>query len=303
MSEIDFKDKVIIITGAGNGLGRAYALEFAKRGAKIVVNDAGCDRNGFGSSKDSALSVTEEIIKTGGKAVANFDAISTFKSGENIIKTAIEAFGKVDILINNAGIIRDKSILKMTEEDWDIVCNVNLKGSFAVTRAAFAEMKKNNYGKIIFTGSGSGAYGNFGQVNYAAAKSGLFGLMNVVNIEGARSNIKANMILPVAATRISQDIFPPEIAAKLKPEFIVALVVFLCSDENTSAGLILNCAGGWYSRSVISCTEGVLLGRGKSGISTDEIKNNWAKILELRNEKQLSSVAETFNYMGPLFKQ
>ncbi len=302
MSQIRFDGRVAIITGAGAGLGRTYALEFAKRGAKVVINDLGGARDGSGASKSAADTVVDEIKKAGGQAVANYDSVATPAGGENIVKTAMDAFGKVDILINNAGILRDKSILKMSEEEWDIVHAVHLKGAFNVTKPAFAVMREKGYGRIVFTTSGAGIYGNFGQANYAAAKAGLVGLMNVVNIEGAKYNIKANTIAPVAASRLTEDVMPPEIFQKLKPEYVTPIVAYLSSEENQDSGMIFNCGAGWYSRAAIMCMPGVAIGDGKRDIPVEEIKENWNKIKSLEGGKPIGSVAETFGFFVPLLK-
>jgi NAD(P)-dependent dehydrogenase (short-subunit alcohol dehydrogenase family) len=302
MSQVSFDGKVAIVTGAGAGLGRCYALEFAKRGAKVVVNDLGGSRDGSGQSHSAADAVVDEIKKAGGDAVANYDSVATIAGGENIVKTAVDKFGKVDILINNAGILRDKSILKMTEDEWDIVHGVHLRGAFCCTKPAFAVMREKGFGRIVFTTSGAGIYGNFGQANYAAAKTGLLGLMHVVNIEGAKYNIKANTIAPVAASRLTEDVMPPELFQKLKPDFVMPLVLFLSSEQNQDAGMVFNCGAGWYSRAAILCAPGVTLGDGKRDIPVEEIKDNWDKIKNLEGAKPVGSVAETFGYMAPLLK-
>ncbi|MFH1514692.1 MAG: SDR family NAD(P)-dependent oxidoreductase, partial [bacterium] len=202
MADIRFDGRVAIVTGAGAGLGRTYALTLAARGAKVVVNDLGGARDGSGSSTSAADTVVKEIKKGGGKAVANYDSVATVEGGENIVKTAVDNFGKVDIVINNAGILRDKSFVKMTEDEWDIVLAVHLKGAYCVTQPAFRLMKENGYGRIINTTSGAGLYGNFGQSNYCSAKMGVVGLMNNIAIEGAKYNIKCNTIAPIAASRL-----------------------------------------------------------------------------------------------------
>lgn len=300
MGNIRFDGRVAVITGAGAGLGKTYALEFAKRGAKVVVNDLGGSRDGSGASHSAADGVVDEIKAAGGQAVANYDSVSTIAGGENIIKTAVDAFGKVDILINNAGILRDKSLAKMGEDEWDIVNGVHLKGAFCVTRAALPVMKENQFGRIVFTTSGAGLYGNFGQANYAAAKMGIIGFMNVVNIEGAKNNIKGNTIAPVAASRLTEDILPPEIYQKLKPEFITPLVMFLSSENNNDAGMIFNCGAGWYSRTAVMCAKGITIGDGKREIKAEEIQDNWSTITSLDEARPLSNIAESFGFMAPL---
>ncbi|HQP31843.1 MAG TPA: SDR family NAD(P)-dependent oxidoreductase, partial [Deltaproteobacteria bacterium] len=191
--KIDFTNRVAIVTGAGAGLGRQHALELAKRGAKVVVNDLGGSRDGVGSNDAAAKKVAEEIKALGGIAVPNYDSVSTPEGGESIVKAAVENFGKVDILINNAGILRDKSFTNMEESNWDAVVGVHLKGAYCVTKPAFINMKANGYGRIVMTTSGAGLFGNFGQANYAAAKMGIVGLTNVLKIEGAKYNIKTNI--------------------------------------------------------------------------------------------------------------
>ena len=193
MSKINFTGRVAIVTGAGGGLGRNHAIELAKRGAKVVVNDLGGSRDGMGSSPSAADHVVEEIKTLGGEAVPNYDNVTTFEGGENIVQTAIDAFGKLDILINNAGILLDSTFAKMDEKKWDAVVAVHLKGTFCVTKPAFIHMMRQGYGRIVMTTSGSGLFGNFGQTNYASAKMGVVGFANVLKLEGAKYNIKTNV--------------------------------------------------------------------------------------------------------------
>ncbi|CAH1978143.1 unnamed protein product [Acanthoscelides obtectus] len=222
MPDLRFDGRVAVVTGAGAGLGRAYALLFASRGAKVVVNDLGVSRHGDGSSSNAADKVVEEIRRNGGTAVANYDSVV---EGEKVIKTALDNFGKVDILINNAGILRDKSLVKMTDQDWDLIHQVHVKGSFKTSQAAFPIFKKQGYGRIIMTSSVAGLYGNFGQANYSAAKMGLVGLSHTVAKEGAKYNIHCNVIVPTAGSRLTEDILPPDLFAELRPELIAPVVV------------------------------------------------------------------------------
>ena len=302
MSDIRFDGRVAIVTGAGAGLGRSYALEFAKRGAKVVVNDLGGSRDGSGANHSAADVVVDEIKALGGQAVANYDSVATVAGGEGIVKTAIDAFGKVDILVNNAGILRDKSFVKMTEDEWDLVVSVHLRGAFCVTRPAFNVMRENQYGRIVCTTSGAGLYGNFGQANYSSAKMGLVGLMNTLNIEGAKYNIKTNTIAPLAASRLTEDVFPPDIFKKLKPEFVMPIVLFLASEANQDSGMIFNCAAGWYSRTAVVCAKGVIIGDGNRPIKPEEIQDNWNGIKGLEEAKPLGSATESFSYVMPLLK-
>jgi len=301
MSEIRFDDRVAIVTGAGAGLGKTYALELAARGAKVVVNDLGGARDGSGSGSTAAADlVVEEIKKEGGEAAANYDSVATIEGGKNIVKTAVDNYGKVDIVINNAGILRDKSFLKMPEEDWDIVNDVHLKGAFCVLQPAFAVMKANGYGRIVNTTSHAGLFGNFGQANYCAAKTGLIGLMNNLSIEGAKYNIKCNTIAPAAASRLTEDVMPPDLFNKLKPEFVAPLVIFLCSEENTDTKMIFNCGLGWFSRTELVCAPGAIIGDGKRPISAEEVRDEWSTITSLDDAKPLPTVTETFAYIGGL---
>jgi NAD(P)-dependent dehydrogenase (short-subunit alcohol dehydrogenase family) len=300
MDSIQFKDKVAVITGSGAGLGRIYALEFAKRGASVVVNDPGGTRDGSGKSTSVADSVVQEIIANGGNAVASYDSVASMDGGKQIVQTAVDTFGKVDILINNAGILRDKTILRLTEDDWDSVISVHLKGAFCVSQAAFAAMKKNNYGRIVNTVSGAGLYGNYGQANYCAAKMGLVGLMNGLSIEGTKYNIKCNTIAPVAASRMTEDIFTPEMIERLKPEYVAPIVLYLASEKNQETKMIFNCAGGWFSRSEIVCASGKLFDiTGDKGrkITPEIIAENWSAISDIGHAKPLETLVDAFSYI------
>jgi len=297
MSDIRFDGRVAVITGAGAGLGRTYAIEFAKRGARVVVNDLGGARNGTGSSSKVADDMVSEIEGMGGEAVANYDSVASAQGAENIIKTAVDKFGGVDILINNAGILRDKSLMKMTDEEWDIVHSVHMKGAYYMTKAAFPVMREKQFGRIIFTTSGAGLYGNFGQTNYASAKMALIGFMNVIKIEGAKYNILGNAIAPVAASRLTEDVMPPDLFKKMKPEFVYPIVLYLCSEENQDSGMIFNCGAGWYSRTAVMCASGITLGDGNREIAVEEIRENWEAIKNLDDAKPLANLGETFGFM------
>jgi 3-hydroxy-3-methylglutaryl CoA synthase/NAD(P)-dependent dehydrogenase (short-subunit alcohol dehydrogenase family)/putative sterol carrier protein len=276
---IRFDDRVAIVTGAGAGLGRAYALALARRGAKVVVNDLGGARDGTGKgSKSPADQVVEEIKRAGGEAAANYDNVATVEGGENIVKTALNAFGRVDILINNAGILRDKTFLKMAPENWQAVLDVHLNGAYFVTRPAMAAMKKNNYGRIVMTTSAAGLYGNFGQTNYSAAKTALVGLMNTLKLEGMKYNIQVNTIAPIAASRLTEDVMPPDLLEKSKPEFVVPLVMVLCSEDCQESGSIFNCGMGYFNRAAVLTGPAVQLGDQDNPPSPEMIHENWEKI-------------------------
>ncbi|GAG19554.1 unnamed protein product, partial [marine sediment metagenome] len=236
MSEVRFDGRVAIVTGAGGGLGRAHALLLAARGAKVVVNDLGGARDGTGAGTAMADQVADEIRAAGGEATPNHDGVDTVAGGESIVKTALDAYGKVDILVNNAGILRDRAFHNLTEEDWDKVVAVHLKGAFCVTQPTLRAMRQNSYGRIVFTTSNAGLFGNFGQTNYGSAKMGVVGLMNVIKIEGQKYSILANTIAPLAASRLTEDVLPPPALEKLIPELVSPIVAYLCSEECTETG-------------------------------------------------------------------
>jgi len=302
MANIDFSGRVAIVTGAGAGLGRSYALELAKRGAKVVINDLGGTRDGAGSSDAAANKVVDEIKALGGQAVPNYDNVATVAGGANIVKTAVDAFGKVDILINNAGILRDKSFTKMEEENWDGVMNVHLKGAYCVSRPAFEVMRANNYGRIIMTTSGAGLFGNFGQSNYASAKMGLIGLTNVLKLEGAKYNVKTNVIVPVAASRLTEDVLPPEFFEKMKPDYITPAVLYMCSEECQDSGMIINATLGYFSRTAILTGPGAILSKDGEIPSPEEVRDNWSTITSLENPKYFNQLPEMFGVLTPLFQ-
>lgn len=288
-NEIRYDNRVAIVTGAGAGLGRAYALELAKRGAKVVVNDLGGARDGSGGgSAGPAAQVVNEIKAQGGIAVANTNNVATVEGGEGIVKTALDAFGKVDILINNAGILRDKSFLKMEPENWDTVVAVHLRGAYCVTRPAFQVMREKGYGRIIMTSSASGIYGNFGQTNYSAAKMGLVGLMNTLKLEGAKYNVRTNTIAPIAASRLTEDVMPPEMFQKLKPEFVMPIVLYLVSEECQENGAIYNAGMGYFNKAAVYTGPGIAIGDGNTIPTVEEVRNNWTKINNMAGAKELA---------------
>lgn len=280
--EIRFDGRVAIVTGAGAGLGRAYALELARRGASVVVNDLGGARDGAGEGSTAAADrVVAEIRAAGGQAVASYDSVATPQGGEAIVRTALDAFGTVDILINNAGILRDKTFVKMAPDNWRTVLDVHLNGAYHVSRPAFAVMREKRYGRILMTTSAAGLYGNFGQTNYSAAKMGLVGLMNALKLEGEKHGIKVNTIAPLAATRLTEDILPPDMFARLKPEYAVPMALFLCSEECPVSGNIYNAGMGFYNRAAVVTGPGAQKDGG--GISAlEEIRDHLDKIASLK---------------------
>jgi len=301
MNDIQFNDKVAVGTGAGGGLGREYALDLAKRGARVVVNDLGGTRDGSGQNTSAADKVVKEITSAGGTAIANYDSVSTMEGGAGIVNTAVSAFGGIHILINNAGILRDRSFLKMTEEAWDQVIAVHLKGAFCVTQPALKKMKENNYGRVIFTSSTSGLYGNFGQTNYGAAKLGLVGMMNSLKLEMSKYNIRINTVAPNAFSRMTEDIFPVALKDKMHAKFNVPIVTYLCSEENKASGLIFTMNAGWFSRSSIVAGTGVCMGHTARDITAEEVRENFEDIKSLENAQPYASGAEVYNLCAPLF--
>ncbi|HIQ53389.1 MAG TPA: SDR family oxidoreductase [Pseudomonas pachastrellae] len=245
MSDIRFDDKVVIVTGAGGGIGRAHALLFAKHGAKVVVNDLGGSANGEGANSEAALKVVEEIKAAGGTAIANPDNVI---NGDRIVECAMDNFGRIDVVVNNAGILRDKSFAKMTDADWDLIYKVHVEGAYKTTKAAWEHMKNNNFGRVIFTSSTSGIYGNFGQANYGMAKLGLYGFTRTLAIEGRKNNIFVNAIAPTGGTRMTEGLFPEGAFDKLKPELVSPLVTYLCSEECQETGSLFEVGGGWMGK-------------------------------------------------------
>lgn len=287
MSKVDLTGRVAIVTGAGGGLGRAYAIDLAKHGAKVVVNDLGSSREGSGQDAQPAQKVVDEIVSMGGEAVANFESVVT--GADKIIKTALDAFGTVDILVNNAGFVRDMAFTKINDEAWDSVVDVHLKGAFACIRAAWPVMREKQYGRIVNISSGSGLFGNFGQASYGAAKIAVVGLANVLKIEGAKNNIFINVVAPVAGTRLNKEVIPPEIFQKSKPELVAAMVTFLCSEQCRENGSIFNAGVGHFSRSAIMTGAGWY---GGSNATAEDVMQNFDQIKSLDKLKYYNKIDE-----------
>ena len=286
--EIRFDGRVAVITGAGGGLGRAHALLLASRGAKIVVNDLGGSMDGAGADATPAQKVCDEIKAAGGEAVPNYDSVSEWDSAQSIIKTAIDSFGKIDILINNAGILRDKSIMKMEIADWDLIMAVHLSGTFFCTKAAFPFMREAGYGRILSTASAAGLYGNFGQTNYGAAKLGIAGMMNSVKLEGAKYNIKANTLVPVAGTRLTATVMPPQVVEKLKPEFVSPLAAYLVSEPCELSGAMMVAGAGYFSRAAVVEGPGVFFDAPEA-VTPDDIAAKIGDICKLEGAVEYDS--------------
>ena len=280
--KIRFDDRVAIVTGAGAGLGRIYSIELARRGARVVVNDFGGNRDGAGEgSFGPADKVVEEIRAMGGEAVANYDSVATSEGGRGIVNTALEAFGRLDILINNAGILRDRSLAKMEPEDWDAVMSVHLDGAYNVSRPAFSTMRENRYGRIVVITSASGLNGNFGQTNYSAAKMALIGFMNTLKLEGEKHGIKVNAVAPIAATRLTEELLPPDLSEKMKPDFVAPLVLLLCSEECRVSGRVYSAGMGYYSRVGLVTGPGTVIGDGKQIPSPELVERHINDICSL----------------------
>ncbi|MGQ0616471.1 MAG: SDR family NAD(P)-dependent oxidoreductase [Acidimicrobiia bacterium] len=274
MEDLGFEGRVAIVTGGGGGLGRSHALDLARRGALVVVNDLGGAVDGTGGSETAAQKVVDEIASAGGEAVPNYDSVATPAGGAAVVQAALDAFGRVDVIVNNAGILRDASFKNMTPEQLDPVIDVHLRGAFFVTQPAWAHMREQGYGRIVNTSSGAGLFGNFGQANYGAAKMGLVGLTRVLAVEGAKYDIKANAVAPVAATRMTADILGP-LADKLGPEHVTPIVTFLAHESCPVSGEIYSVGGGRVSRVFVGVTPGVA---DKHGLTAETIRDQFDKI-------------------------
>lgn len=279
MSSVRFDERVAIVTGAGNGLGKSHALEFGKRGAKVVVNDLGGSAFGDGASKNAADLVVEEIIAAGGEAVANYDSVT---DGDKIVQTAMDNFGRIDVVINNAGILRDKSFSKMTEDDWDLVYQVHVKGAFKVSHAAWPYMREAEYGRMIFTASAAGIYGNFGQANYSMAKLGLHGLSQTLAVEGKKANILVNTIAPIAGSRLTETILPPPLVEQLKPEYVTPLVVKLCDENSQETGGLYEVGAGWIGKLRWQRTKGIGFNLSEP-LTAEAINESWDQICDFND--------------------
>jgi NAD(P)-dependent dehydrogenase (short-subunit alcohol dehydrogenase family) len=273
MSEVGFEGKVAVITGAGGGLGREHALLLASRGAQIVVNDLGGAVDGTGASAGPAQKVVEEIEALGGAAVADTNSVASPEGADAMVKTALDAFGRVDIVINNAGILRDKSFQNMTQDLWDSVIAVHLTGAFNVTRAAWPHLREQAYGRIVSTSSAAGIFGNFGQTNYGAAKMGIVGLTRVWAQEGGKYNIRANAIAPVARTRMTEDLLGP-LVEKLDPALVSPVVAYLASEDCQVSGEVYSVGGGRVSRVFIAEGPGFF----KKDLTVEDVRDNWESI-------------------------
>ena len=295
-ADIRFDGKVAIVTGAGGGLGKQHALELARRGAKVVINDLGGSVDGSGGNSAAAEAVVAEIKAAGGEAIANGASVTDDAGVAHLIQQTMDTWGRIDILVANAGILRDKSFSKMEIADFEVVVDVHLMGTVKPVKAAWEIMKAQNYGRIIVTTSSTGLYGNFGQTNYGAAKLALVGFMNSLKLEGQKNNIHVNAISPVAATRMTESLMPPAMLEKLKPEYVTPGVVYLCSEE-APTGVILTAGAGAFAVARIYETDGAYLGEG--GLSVEEIRDNWDKIQDPSKQEAYQNGA---GQTGKLFR-
>ena len=296
MADIGYDNKVAIITGAGGGLGREHALLLASRGARIVVNDLGGSVDGSGSEAGPAQQVVDEIEAAGGEAVANTDSVATPEGGEAIVQTAIDAFGRIDIVINNAGILRDKTFHNMTPELLDPVLDVHLKGAFYVTRPAWVHFREQGYGRVVSTASSAGVLGNFGQTNYGAAKMGLVGFTRVLAVEGAKYNIKANAIAPIAKTRMTEDLLGA-LGDKLEPSEVAPVVAWLVHEDCPVTGEVYSVGGGMVARMFIGLTEGIY----EPNLTVETVRDQFDKIRDETNYTVPSQASDELQKLLALF--
>ncbi|MEO0365657.1 MAG: SDR family oxidoreductase [Pseudomonadota bacterium] len=286
---IRFDDQVVIVTGAGGGLGRCHALEFARRGAKVVVNDLGGARDGTGGSASPAEQVVAEIEALGGEAIADGANVTKPDEVEAMVKTAMDRWGRIDVLVNNAGILRDKTFAKMELGDFESVVDVHLIGSVVCTKAVWEIMRQQQYGRIMMTSSSSGLYGNFGQSNYGAAKLGLVGFMNTLHLEGMKYNIHVNTLAPVAATRMTEDLMGEDVLAALKAELVTPAVIFMCSKDAGSRQIIAAGAGG-FARAAIIESEGILLTGDEA--TAENLAARWDEASDMSTARELQQGSE-----------
>ncbi|KAM9821771.1 peroxisomal multifunctional enzyme type 2 [Syngnathus typhle] len=287
---LSFEGRVVLVTGAGGGLGKEYALAFAERGASVVVNDLGADTKGGGKSSAAADKVVDEIKAKGGKAVANYDSV---EDGEKLVQAALDAFGRIDIVVNNAGILRDRSFVRTSDLDWDLIHRVHLRGSFLVTRAAWNHMKEQKFGRIIMTASAAGIYGNFGQANYSAAKLGLLGLSNTLAIEGRKYNIHCNTIAPVAGSRLTETVMPPDLVAALKPEYVAPMVLWLCHEQCQENGGLFEVGAGWIGKLRWERTQGCITRQSNQPMTPEAVRDQWDKVCDFTDAIKPTSVQES----------
>lgn len=293
MSEVRFDRRTVIVTGGGGSLGRAYCLLFASRGANVVVNDLGGSFAGEGASKSAADKVVDEIKEAGGNAVASYASVSDLSAAEKTVEIARDAFGSVDILVNNAGILRDKSFAKMSEEDWDKIFEVHVKGAFCMTKAVWPHFREQSYGRVVNTASAAGIYGNFGQANYSAAKMALIGMTQTLALEGRKYNIHSNVIAPVARSRLTETVMPPQLLETLRPEAVAPLVAWLCSESCKETGGLFEVGAGRFLKLGWLRTPGYKSPSEGGVASIEELRDNWQTVTDFSSAKQVRSIQES----------
>ena len=287
---IKFDDKVVIVTGAGGGLGKSHALEFARRGAKVVVNDLGGSVDGSGGASDAANAVVEEIKAEGGEAIANGASVADQSGVQNMIDEVISKWGRIDVLVNNAGILRDKSFHKISLEEFNAVMDVHFQGSVYTSHAVYPIMREQNFGRIIFTTSSGGLSGNFGQANYGAAKMAMIGLMNCLKIEGQKYNVHSSAVAPVALSRMTENLFPEGIGERFLPEYVTPAVIYLASDDAPN-GAIIGAGAGVFTQFRIFETMGLALGTGDD-MTPENIAAGWSSVADMDDARELFSGPE-----------
>jgi len=286
---ISFDDQVVIVTGAGNGLGKCHAVEFARRGARVVVNDLGAARDGSGASSDAADIVVRQILVAGGEAIANGANVANYAQVEAMVDEALNRWGRVDVLVNNAGILRDKTFAKMDLDDFQRVLDVHLTGAVNCTKAVWEPMRERQYGRVVMTSSSSGIYGNFGQTNYGSAKMAVVGFMNSLALEGEKYGIRVNALAPIAATRMTADLMTAEVLALLEPEAVTPAVIFLCS-EDAPTRQIVAAGAGVFARVVIQETAGVFLAADRR--DAEHVASAWERIADPTGQRELRAGGE-----------
>ena len=287
---IKFDDKVVIVTGAGGGLGKSHALEFARRGAKVVVNDLGGSVDGSGGASDAANAVVEEIKAEGGEAIANGSSVADQSGVQNMIDEVMSKWGRIDVLVNNAGILRDKSFHKISLEEFNAVMDVHFQGSVYTSHAVYPIMREQNFGRIIFTTSSGGLSGNFGQANYGAAKMAMIGLMNCLKIEGQKYNVHSSAVAPVALSRMTENLFPDGIGERFLPEYVTPAVIYLASDDAPN-GAIIGAGAGVFTQFRIFETMGLALGTGDD-MTPENIAAGWSSVADMDDARELFSGPE-----------
>ena len=287
---IKFGDKVVIVTGAGGGLGKSHALEFARRGAKVVVNDLGGSVDGSGGASDAANAVVEEIKAEGGEAIANGASVADQSGVQNMIDEVMSKWGRIDVLVNNAGILRDKSFHKISLEEFNAVMDVHFQGSVYTSHAVYPIMREQNFGRIIFTTSSGGLSGNFGQANYGAAKMAMIGLMNCLKIEGQKYNVHSSAVAPVALSRMTENLFPEGIGERFLPEYVTPAVIYLASDDAPN-GAIIGAGAGVFTQFRIFETMGLALGTGDD-MTPENIAAGWSSVADMDDARELFSGPE-----------